>query len=119
MSGGRDAPRSARQSAAREDGVPAEATRVGRRGTVVIPARLRHRYGLEEGSLVVAEAVEDGVLLRPAVVLPVEVYTPERKAGFLLSNAVDPADYAAAVRTVEGMGLDPASIPHRKPRRAR
>jgi hypothetical protein len=71
--------------------------------------------GIEEGSLVVAEEREDGVLIRPAVALPVEVYTPERRAEFLLSNAVDARDYARAVAEVRKMGLDPAKIPHRKP----
>jgi hypothetical protein len=52
------------------------------------------------------------------VVLPVEVYTPERKAQFLLSNAVDSADYALAVAAVRAMGLDPKDIPHYKPPRA-
>jgi hypothetical protein len=51
----------------------------------------------------------------PAVVLPVEVYAPERKAQFLLSNAVDAADYAGAVAAVRAMGLDPGTIPHYKP----
>jgi AbrB family looped-hinge helix DNA binding protein len=95
--------------------VAAEASRVGKRGTVVIPAALRRRYGIEEGSFVIAEAREGGVLIRPAVILPVEVYTPERKAQFLLSNAVDPADYAGAVAAVRAMGLDPKTIPHDKP----
>jgi hypothetical protein len=49
------------------------------------------------------------------VILPVEVYTPERKAQFLLSNAVDAADYAGAVAAVRAMGLDPKAIPHYKP----
>jgi AbrB family looped-hinge helix DNA binding protein len=93
----------------------AEPSRVGKRGTVVIPAALRRRYGIEEGSFVIAEPREGGVLIRPAVVLPVEVYTPERKAQFLLSNAVDAADYAAAVAEVRRMGLDPKTIPHYKP----
>ena len=44
--------------------------------------------------MVIAEAVADGILIRPAVVLPVEVYTLERKAQFLLSNSVDADDYA-------------------------
>jgi bifunctional DNA-binding transcriptional regulator/antitoxin component of YhaV-PrlF toxin-antitoxin module len=82
---------------------------------VVIPAALRRRYGIEEGSLVVAEPCEGGVLIRPALVLPVEVYTPERKAQFLLSNAIDAADYADAVAEVRTMGLDPETIPHYKP----
>ncbi|QDV39519.1 AbrB/MazE/SpoVT family DNA-binding domain-containing protein [Tautonia plasticadhaerens] len=92
-----------------------EPSRVGKRGAVVIPAALRRRYGIEEGSLVVAEAREGGILIRPAVVLPVEVYTPERKAQFLLSNAVDADDYAAARRAVQAMGLDPDAVPHYKP----
>jgi hypothetical protein len=54
-------------------------------------------------------------LIRPAVVLAVEVYTLERKAQFLLSNAVDSADYARAVAAVRAMGLDPKSIPRYKP----
>lgn len=92
-----------------------ETARVGKRGTVVIPAGLRHRYGLEEGAMMIAEARPDGILLRPAVTLPVETYTPERRAEFLLSNAVDDADYERAVKEVRSMGLDPESIPHRKP----
>jgi hypothetical protein len=59
--------------------------------------------------------VADGILIRPAVVLPVEVYTPERKAQFLLSNSVDARDYERAVREVRSMGLDPDIIPHYKP----
>ncbi len=43
-----------------------------------------------------------------------EVYSPERKAEFLLTNAVDSADYAAARRRVrEEFGLDPDAVPHR------
>jgi AbrB family looped-hinge helix DNA binding protein len=93
----------------------AEPSRVGKRGTVVIPAALRRRYGIEEGALVVAEAREGGVLIRPAVVLAIEHYTPERKAQFLLSNAIDAADYAGALVKVNRMGLDPKKIPHYKP----
>lgn len=54
----------------------------------------------------------------PATLYPdlIEDYTPERKAEFLLSNAVDAKDYAAACREVRKLGLDPARIRHRKPR---
>ena len=82
---------------------------------MVIPASLRHRFGIEEGSLVITEEREDGVLIRPAVVMPVEIYTPERRAEFLLSNAVDAEEYARALEEVRRMGLDPATIPHHKP----
>ena len=90
-------------------------SKVGKRGTVVIPAPLRRRFGIEEGSLVVAEATEEGVLIRPAVAVPVEVYTPRRKAEFLLSNATGAEDYASAVEEVRQMGLDPEAVPHQRP----
>jgi AbrB family looped-hinge helix DNA binding protein len=93
----------------------AETSRVGKRGTVVIPAPLRRRFGIEEGSLVIAEERPEGILIRPAVALPLETYTPERQAEFLLSNAVDAEDYASAVREVRAMGLDPDRIVHRRP----
>jgi AbrB family looped-hinge helix DNA binding protein len=92
-----------------------EVSKVGKRGTIVLPAKLRRRFGIEEGSLVVAEEREDGVLIRPAVALPVEIYTPQRRAEFLLSNAIDAKDYARAAEKVRKMGLNPAKIPHRKP----
>ena len=106
---------SRKAGAAPEPALAAEPSRVGKRGTVVIPAALRRRYGIEEGSFVIAEPCEGGVLIRPALVLPVEVYTPERKAQFLLSNAIDAADYAGAMAEVRRMGLDPKTIPHYKP----
>jgi len=94
-----------------------ETSKVGKRGTIVIPAQIRKRFGLEEGNLVLIEEQDDGVLIRRAIALPVETYSPERKAEFLLSNAVDKADYAHAVEEVKRMGLDPKNIPHHKPRK--
>ena len=89
--------------------------KVGRRGTLVVPAELRRRYGIEEGSLLLAEAQDDGILLRPAVALPIEVYSPERIAEFLLENAVGDDDYAAARAEVTALGIDPDAIPHDPP----
>jgi AbrB family looped-hinge helix DNA binding protein len=95
--------------------MPHSTSRVGKRGTVVIPAALRRRFGIEEGSSIIAEGREEGILLRPALAVPLESYTAERKAEFLLSNAVDGEDYARAEEEVRRMGLDPATIPHRRP----
>ncbi len=92
-----------------------EPLRIGRRGTMVIPSALRRKYGFEEGTLIVAEPLPEGILLRPAVALPLEVYSKERKAEFLLTNAVTPEDYAWALAEVRKMGIDPNSVPHEKP----
>jgi AbrB family looped-hinge helix DNA binding protein len=93
----------------------AESSKVGKRGTFVIPAKLRRRFGIVEGSEVVAEETAEGILIRPAVTVPLEVYSRERKAEFLLSNAVDAGDYRRAVEDVRAMGLDPADIEHERP----
>lgn len=92
-----------------------ETSKVGKRGAVVIPARLRKRFGIEEGTLVIAEERGDGILIRPAVALPVEVYSPQRVAELLLGNAVDAQDYEDARAEVKKMGLDPDSISHKRP----
>jgi AbrB family looped-hinge helix DNA binding protein len=97
---------------ARQSDNPAETSRVGKRGTIVMPARFRRKFGIEEGSLVIAEEREDGILIRPAVAYPIEIYTPERKAEFLLSNAVDEKDYQRARLDVGELGLDPDRIEH-------
>ena len=92
-----------------------QSARVGKRGAIIVPAKLRKRFGIEEGSIVIAEEKDDGILIRPAVVVAVERYTPERKAEFLLSNAIDDDDYRKARKEVRKLGLDPDSIPHRRP----
>ena len=92
-----------------------ESSRVGKRGTLVIPAKLRRRFGIEEGSEVIAEETPQGILIRPAVTVPLELYSDERKAEFLLSNAVDADDYARALEAVRKMGLDPSDVPHHRP----
>jgi hypothetical protein len=50
-----------------------------------------------------------------AIVSAGEKYSPERKAEFLLSNAIDAADYRKARKEVRKLGIDPDSIPHLRP----
>jgi AbrB family looped-hinge helix DNA binding protein len=96
-----------------------ETSKVGKRGAIVVPARLRRRFGIAQGSLVVAEERGDGILIRPAVALPLEIYSPERKAEFLLSNAINAEDYKAALKEVRKMGVNPSEVSHYQPVRRR
>lgn len=95
---------------------PPQTSRVGKRGAIVVPSRMRRKFGIEEGSLVIAEERDDGILIRPAVAVPIEIYSPARIAEFLLSNAVDAKDNRAAVRAVKKLGIDPRTVVHPRPR---
>jgi len=65
---------------------------------------------MDEGSLIVAEPTPEGILLRPAVALPVETYSPIQKAEFLLNNAVSDDDMRWAEEEIRKMGLDPNAV---------
>jgi AbrB family looped-hinge helix DNA binding protein len=93
----------------------AETVTVGKRGVIVIPSTLRKRFGLHEGDLLITEDHGDGILIIPAVAIPVETYSAERKAEFILSNATDDDDYQKAREEVIKLGLNPDSINHHKP----
>ena len=57
-----------------------ETTKIGKRGTIVIPVALRQKYGLEEGSKLIVEALPEGVLLRPGVYISTGRVTTGRKS---------------------------------------
>ncbi len=92
-----------------------ETIKMGKRGTIVIPAKMRKLLGLNDGSLLVTEIRDGGISLRPAVTVEIEIYTPERKAEFYLNNAVSQEDWDRAAAEVRALGLDPLTIPHTNP----
>ena len=48
------------------------------RGVVTLPAKLRDAVGLKADDLLIAEVTPEGILLRPAMTLPIETYTAQR-----------------------------------------
>jgi AbrB family looped-hinge helix DNA binding protein len=52
------------------------------RGVVTLPAKLRRALGLKAEDQLIAETTPEGILLRPAVTLPLEHYTQAREAEF-------------------------------------
>jgi AbrB family looped-hinge helix DNA binding protein len=52
------------------------------RGVITLPAKLRQALGLKAEDHLIAETTPEGLLLRPAVTLPVEMYTVERVREF-------------------------------------
>jgi antitoxin PrlF len=55
---------------------------ISSRGVVTLPAKLRQALGLKADDQLIAETTAEGLLLRPSVTLPVEIYTPEREREF-------------------------------------
>lgn len=56
------------------------------RGTLTLPKEMRDRLGIKSSGQVVVEETPDGVLLRPGVTVPVEVYSEERLGEFARNN---------------------------------
>jgi AbrB family looped-hinge helix DNA binding protein len=75
-----------------------ETVKLGRNGQLSLPRAVMKRLHLQGNETLLLDVSEDGsIRLRPAAVLPIEMYTPERIAEFERESAVD-ADTRRAVR---------------------
>jgi bifunctional DNA-binding transcriptional regulator/antitoxin component of YhaV-PrlF toxin-antitoxin module len=52
------------------------------RGTVTLPRAFRRQFVLKANDLLIAETTDFGILLRPASILPTEMYSEKRIAEF-------------------------------------
>ncbi len=57
------------------------------RGTLTIPKSMRRLLGVAHGGRIIAETSEQGILLRPGVAFPIEIYTDARVADFDAAEA--------------------------------
>ena len=75
-----------------------EMVKLGKKGQVSIPKRVLNRLGLEGEVPLLVETTRDGaILLRPAGVYPIEVYSDERIREFDEADRMD-ARTAARLR---------------------
>jgi len=66
-----------------------ELVKLGKKGQVTIPRSILRKVGIqEEGPLLVSTTENGGILLRPAGVYPIEIYTEERMLEFEQANEV-------------------------------
>jgi len=76
-----------------------ELVKLGKKGQVTIPRAILRSVGLTgDDPLLVETTPEGAILLKPAAVYPVEIYSDQRVAEFQRENAV-PEDLQAQVRT--------------------
>ena len=59
---------------------------LSQRGTLTLPKKLRDKYALNGEVTVVLEDTDQGILVRPAAVFPIEYYSNERLAEFEAEN---------------------------------
>jgi len=60
---------------------------INNRGVVTLPAKIRQAMGFQANDQLIAEITPQGLLLRPTVTLPLEMYTPERVQEFDAAEA--------------------------------
>lgn len=57
------------------------------RGIVTLPAKLRQAMGIKAEDQLIAETTPEGLLLRPAITVPIEMYSDARVREFDESEA--------------------------------
>lgn len=84
-----------------------ETVTLGSKGQVSIPRPALQRLGLAGGELLIVETTADGaIVLRPAAVYPIEIYSDERVSEFLAEDEL-PATVEVRVRKVLGKAKSP------------
>lgn len=76
--------------------------KLGKKGQVSIPKSVLKRLGLEGEVPLLVEATADGaILLRPAGVYPIEIYSDERIGEFDAADRMSPGTAARLKRTLK------------------
>ena len=68
---------------------------VSNRGQLTLPAGLRKRFGLLRGGAVILEEHDNELVIKPAAVLEIEVYSNSQVAGWDAEDRLDDAERAA------------------------
>jgi antitoxin PrlF len=77
---------------------------ISQHGVITIPARLRDAVGLKPEDELIIEATPEGLLIRPAVSVPIELYTDERIAEFTRDDKAITRTLARAPRPARRRG---------------
>lgn len=71
---------------------------IDQRGTLTLPKEIRELLGLSGSGQVVVESTKKGVLLRPEVIVPVEIYDKEKLEDLKKADA-GLSPYAGKIKT--------------------
>jgi AbrB family looped-hinge helix DNA binding protein len=80
-----------------------ETVKLGKKGQISIPKAVLDRLGLEAESLLLVEATDDGaILLRPAGVYPIEIFSDTRVGEVLAEDEMSSEEAKRVREAVEG-----------------
>jgi AbrB family looped-hinge helix DNA binding protein len=65
---------------------------VSNRGQLTLPASLRKRFGIKDGGAIILEERDNELVLKPAVVLEVEMYTDAQVSAWDEEDRLDDAE---------------------------
>lgn len=72
-----------------------ELVKIGKKGQVSIPKAVLRRLGLEHEATLLVEVTEEGsIVLRPAGVYPIEIYSDQRVREFQQADRMTPEEAA-------------------------
>lgn len=76
--------------------------KLGKKGQVSLPAGVLRKLGLQGSATLLVEATDDGaIVLRPAAVYPVEIYSDARVREFNETNRITAAESARAAKVLK------------------
>jgi antitoxin PrlF len=70
---------------------------VSNRGQLTLSANLRKRFGIRNGGAVIIEDRDNEMVIKPAAVLEIEMYSAEQVAAWDEEDLFSPADRAAVL----------------------
>lgn len=73
---------------------------VSNRGQITLPAATRKRLGIEGGDIVILEDRGNEIVLKPGVVLEVEIYSDEQVAAWDAADKLDEAERKRIVNAI-------------------
>jgi AbrB family looped-hinge helix DNA binding protein len=71
---------------------------VSHRGQLTLPANLRKRFGIKNGGAIILEERGNELVLKPAMVLEVEMYTDEQVLAWDEADRLDDAERQTVLR---------------------
>jgi AbrB family looped-hinge helix DNA binding protein len=80
-----------------------ETVKLGKKGQMSIPKGIRKRLGLEGDVTLLVDTTPDGaIVLRPAAVYPIEIYSEKRVREFDAADRMDAKTAARLAKILEG-----------------